>query len=65
MQLDTPPATVGVGAAGASAAAAVGGVLDGVTVVEAVVAVGGSSAPLLVDVCCWGPDPPAGMARMG
>jgi hypothetical protein len=61
MELDAPPAPpsmVGEGAVGTSSAAA-DGVLYGIAVVEAVVAVGavatvggGPPAPLLADACC-------------
>jgi hypothetical protein len=61
MELDVPPASpsmAGVGAVGTSSAAA-DGVLDGIAIVEAAVAVsvvaaagGGSSAPLPADACC-------------
>ena len=58
MELDATLATLGVGAAGTSSAAA-DGVTDGVAVVEAVIAVGavasaggGSLAPLPADACC-------------
>jgi hypothetical protein len=60
MELDAPPASpsmVGVGAVGSSSATA-DGVLDGIAVVEAAVAVGtvaaagdGPSVPLLADAC--------------
>jgi hypothetical protein len=43
MELDATPTTIGVGAAGTSSAAA-DGVLDGVAVVEAMVAVGAVAA---------------------
>jgi hypothetical protein len=55
MEPDAPPmspATAGVGAARTSPAAAADGVFDGITVVEAAVAVSGSPAPLLADACC-------------
>jgi hypothetical protein len=55
---------VGVGAVGPSSAAA-DGVLDGIAVVGAAVAVGavaaaggGPPAPLPADACCWKLDPP-------
>jgi hypothetical protein len=61
MELDAPPASpsmAGVGVVGTSSTAA-DGVLDGITVVEAAVAVGavaavggGSPAPLPADACC-------------
>jgi hypothetical protein len=54
---------VGASAAGTSSATA-DGVLDA-DAVEAVVAAGGSLATLLADVCCWEPDPPAGMVSGG
>jgi hypothetical protein len=61
LELDVPPASpsmAGVGATGTSSAAA-DGVLDGIVVVEAAVAIGavaaaggGPPAPLPVDACC-------------
>jgi hypothetical protein len=73
MELDAPPTSpsmAGVGAFGTSFAAA-DGVLDDIAVVEAAVAVGvvaaaggGPPAPLLVDACCWKPDP-SGMVSGG
>jgi hypothetical protein len=61
MELDAPPTSpsmAGVGAVGASSAVA-DGVLDGIAVVEAAVAVGGVAAagggplaPLPADACC-------------
>jgi hypothetical protein len=61
MELDAPPTSpsmAGVGAVGPSSTAA-DGVLDGITVVEAAVAVGrvavaggGPPAPLPADACC-------------
>jgi hypothetical protein len=42
---------VGVGTAGTSSATA-DGVLDGVAVIEAAVAVSGSPTPLPADACC-------------
>jgi hypothetical protein len=73
-KLDVPlasPLMAGTGAAGTSSAAA-DGVLDGVAVVEAEVAVGavaaaggGPPAPLPADSCCWEPDLPAGVVPSG
>jgi hypothetical protein len=57
------PRIVGAGAVGTSSAT-VGGVLNGDTV-EVAVATGGSPVTLLADVCCWEPDPPAGMVFNG
>jgi hypothetical protein len=60
----------GVGVVGPSSTAA-DGVLDGIAVVGAAVAVGavaaaggGPPTPLLADACCWKPDPP-GMVSSG
>jgi hypothetical protein len=74
IELDTPPASslmAGTGAAGTSLAVA-DGVLNGVAVVEAEVAVGvdaaagdGPPAPLPADYYCWEPDPPAGVVPDG
>jgi hypothetical protein len=58
------PPMVGAGTTRTSSAAA-NGVLDDVTVVEAMVAAGGSPAPLPADACCWEPDSPAGMISGG
>jgi hypothetical protein len=61
---------VAVGAVGPSSAAA-DGVLDGIAIVGAAVAVGavaaaggGPPAPLPADACCWKPDP-SGMVSGG
>jgi hypothetical protein len=54
---------VGAGASGTSSATA-DGVLDG-DAVEVAVAAGGSPVTLPADVCCWEPDPPAGMVSGG
>jgi hypothetical protein len=73
MELDAPPVSpsmAGVGAVRTSSAAA-DGVLDGIAVVEAAVAVGavaiaggGPPTPLPADACCWKPNPP-GMVSGG
>jgi hypothetical protein len=68
MELDAPPVspvTAGVGAAGTSPTAVADGVLDGIAVIEAAVVVGGSSAPLPADACCWELDLPAGTVSGG
>jgi hypothetical protein len=57
------PCMVGANAAGTSSATAGGG-LDA-DADEAAIAADGSPATFPVDVCCWEPDPPAGIAAGG
>jgi hypothetical protein len=54
------PCMVGANATGTSSSAADGGL--GADADEAAVAADGSPATFPADVCCWEPDPPAGMA---
>jgi hypothetical protein len=57
------PCMVGANATGTSSAAADGGL--GANADEAAVAADGSPATFPAEVCCWEPDPPAGMATGG
>jgi hypothetical protein len=57
------PCMVGANATGTSSVTADGGL--GTDADEAAVAADGSPATFLADVCCWEPNPPAGMAAGG